>query len=534
MTKRNYATVNPCVMCQPMGSALAFRGIENTMVLYHGSQGCSTYMRLHLAHHFREPVDIASSALSEKGAVYGGRENLKKGLRNVINRYNPKVIGVATTCLAETIGDDVPAIIREFKEEEGLGDDPEKDIIIIPVSTPSYGESHVSGYIKALDAVVRKFAEKQEEQGKPEKPEKTEKAEKPERTKLSRGIEIMDYMESMEIMEYTEIMEKGKAEGTSLEAEGFDTKELAKGKLNVIPVESLSPADIRELKEILEIMAGEYVFMPDISETFDAPLREDLPRIAKGGTPLSEIADMPNSRASLGLGIVSKNLALEYLRKSHGVPGRNVPIPIGLSNTDSFFTELAHIFGCPIPEKYQRERGRLLDAMVDVHKYLYGVKAAVYGDPDLVFSLTTFMLELGMHPVLIATGSESRDFGKRIEQVFEEKPELKYSALDGIDFDSLNDAITECNPEILIGNSNGRYIAKARDIPLVRVGLPIHDRVGAQRILTVGYRGAMELLDRLTNAILEATDTFTAPVQVGSTAYTGKRIEEECVKGADE
>jgi nitrogenase molybdenum-iron protein NifN len=44
-------------MCQPMGSALAFKGIENTMVLYHGSQGCSTYMRLHLAHHFREPVD---------------------------------------------------------------------------------------------------------------------------------------------------------------------------------------------------------------------------------------------------------------------------------------------------------------------------------------------------------------------------------------------------------------------------------------------------------------------------------------------
>ena len=68
-------------------------------------------------------------------------------------------------------------------------------------------------------------------------------------------------------------------------------------------------------------------------------------------------------------------------------------------------------------------------------------------------------------------------------------------------------------PEILIGNSNGRYIAKALDIPLVRVGLPIHDRVGAQRILTVGYRGALELLDRITNAILEANDTFTAPVR---------------------
>ncbi len=57
--------------------------------------------------------------------------------------------------------------------------------------------------------------------------------------------------------------------------------------------------------------------------------------------------------------------------------------------------------------------------MVDVHKYLYGVKAAVYGDPDFVFSLTTFMLELGINPVLIATGSKSRDFETKIRQIVE-------------------------------------------------------------------------------------------------------------------
>lgn len=103
--------------------------------------------------------------------------------------------------------------------------------------------------------------------------------------------------------------------------------------------------------------------------------------------------------------------------------------------------------------------------------------------------------------------------------------------LNGIDFDTFNDAVSQCNPEILIGNSNGRYIAKSRNIPLVRVGLPIHDRVGAQRILNIGYRGAMELLDRITNTILEATDTFTAPRQAEPAAYTEKRSEEECVEG---
>ena len=504
-------------MCQPMGSALAFKGIENTMVLFHGSQGCSTYMRLHLAHHFREPVDIASSSLSEKGAVYGGRENLKKGLKNVINRYNPKIIGVATTCLAETIGDDVPAIIREFKEEEGIGDNLEKDILIIPVSTPSYGKSHVSGYIKTVDAVIKAVDAAVRKaggmQGNSEKQEDSEKSGSFEKTEPSENPEIMEYMGNIEIMEYAEILKKENVKGSFRDSKSQYTNKTINNKLNLIPVESLSPADIRELKEILEATVGEYILLPDISETFDAPLRDDLPKIASGGTTLAEIADMPNSLASLGLGTVSENLAVEYLQKYHGVPGHNVPIPIGLSNTDRFFTEIAHM-GYSIPEKYQQERGRLLDAMVDVHKYLYEVKAGVYGDPDSVFSLTRFMLELGMNPVLVATGSKSRHFKQQIQEMFAEmRPDLKAIIMDGIDFDSFYDAVKKSRPEILIGNSNGRYIAKAQGIPLVRVGLPVHDRIGAQRLLMVGYRGAMELLDRITNAILEATDTFTAPLQ---------------------
>jgi nitrogenase molybdenum-iron protein NifN len=153
---KSLATVNPCTMCMPMGSVLVFRGIEGCMPLFHGSQGCSTYMRLYLAHHFREPVDIASTALSEKGAVYGGAANLMQGLKNVINGYHPKVIGIATTCLAETIGDDVPQIVREFQAKETLAE----DVTIISVSTPSYAASHDVGYRVALKGLVQIMAKK--------------------------------------------------------------------------------------------------------------------------------------------------------------------------------------------------------------------------------------------------------------------------------------------------------------------------------------------------------------------------------------
>jgi len=35
------------------------------------------------------------------------------------------------------------------------------------------------------------------------------------------------------------------------------------------------------------------------------------------------------------------------------------------------------------------------------------------------------------------------------------------------------------------------------------VGFPIHDRVGGQRLLSVGYTGTTQFLDRITNTLLE-------------------------------
>jgi nitrogenase molybdenum-iron protein NifN len=41
-------------------------------------------------------------------------------------------------------------------------------------------------------------------------------------------------------------------------------------------------------------------------------------------------------------------------------------------------------------------------------------------------------------------------------------------------------------------------------IPLVRVGLPNHDRFGASRQMVVGYEGAMRILDIVANTLIES------------------------------
>ena len=59
------------------------------MPLLHGSQGCATYIRRYMISHFREPLDIASSNFSEETAIFGGRENLRTALENVVRQYCP-------------------------------------------------------------------------------------------------------------------------------------------------------------------------------------------------------------------------------------------------------------------------------------------------------------------------------------------------------------------------------------------------------------------------------------------------------------
>ncbi|MDR0321043.1 MAG: radical SAM protein, partial [Treponema sp.] len=141
--------VNPCKMCMPMGSISALWGIKGCMPILHGSQGCATYIRRHMATHYNEPIDIASSSLTEEGTVFGGAANLLKGLRNMIDLYNPEVIGVCTTCLAETIGEDVNAIVKKFYEQN-----PGLNVKIINIASPGYGGTQNEGWFSAVRGIL--------------------------------------------------------------------------------------------------------------------------------------------------------------------------------------------------------------------------------------------------------------------------------------------------------------------------------------------------------------------------------------------
>jgi nitrogenase molybdenum-iron protein NifN len=154
------------------------------------------------------------------------------------------------------------------------------------------------------------------------------------------------------------------------------------------------------------------------------------------------------------------------------------------------------------PEKYVKQRGRLIDAYVDGHKYIFGKRAIVYGEEDLVVGLSSFLTEIGIQPVLCASGGTSGRLAKAMAAVTGDTLLTQPQIHEGMDFFEISELAESLQPDLIIGHSKGYPLAKKLDIPLIRVGFPIHDRVGGQRILHLGYGGAQHLFDTITNAVI--------------------------------
>ena len=147
---RTTGKINPAKTCQPIGAMYAALGIHGCLPHSHGSQGCCAYHRMHLTRHFREPVLASSSSFTEGASVFGGAANLKTSIKNVFQIYNPEIMAVHTTCLSETIGDDLPNILRQSEIPEGK--------VVIHVNTPSYQGSHITGFSGMVKAMVSYLA----------------------------------------------------------------------------------------------------------------------------------------------------------------------------------------------------------------------------------------------------------------------------------------------------------------------------------------------------------------------------------------
>jgi len=145
--------VNPLKQGQPLGAALAFLGLKGMMPLFHGSQGCTSFAKVMLVRHFREAIPMSTTAMTEVSTILGGEDNVEQAILTLVEKSKPEMIGLCTTGLTETRGEDMEGILRMIRKRH-----PELyDLPIIFASTPDFRGALQDGFAIAVEGMMREL-----------------------------------------------------------------------------------------------------------------------------------------------------------------------------------------------------------------------------------------------------------------------------------------------------------------------------------------------------------------------------------------
>jgi nitrogenase molybdenum-iron protein NifN len=335
--------VNPLKMSQPIGGAFAFMGLRGSMPLLHGSQGCTSFGLTLFVRHFKEAVPMQTTAMSEVATVLGGYENVEQAILNICNKQKPEIIGICSTGVTETKGDDVEGYIKLIREKHPqLAKFP-----LVYVSTPDFKDAFQDGWEKTV----------------------------------ARMIEVLV--------------------DTPRSSARRDP-----ARVNVLPGCHLTPGDLDELRTIIEDFGLEPSFLPDLAGSLDGHIPDEFTPTTIGGIGIEEIAIMGQAGWTIAIG-AQMWLAAEALKAKTDTPYRLFERLCGLAPNDELMMFLSEISGRPVPGKYRRQRGQLADAMLDAHFHTGGRKLAIGAEPDLLYDLSSVLHEIGTKVAAVVTTTQS-------------------------------------------------------------------------------------------------------------------------------
>lgn len=419
--------VNPLKVSQPVGASLAFLGLGRALPLMHGSQGCTAFGKVFFVRHFREPIPLQTTAMDQVSTIMGADDNIIEALRTLSDKSKPEIIGLVTTGLSETQGTDIHRAVRQFRSTH-----PEFDgVTVVAVNTPDYLGCLETGYALAVEALI------------------------------------------------DTLVPEGKLAGKRAK------------QVNILASSMLTPGDTETIKEWVEAFGLRPVMVPDIGDSLDGHLVDaEYSALTLGGTPRSEILTLGESAATLVVG-ASLNKAADLLKARSGVPDYRFRGLMGLDDCDAFTQALADISGNPVPDRIERQRAQLQDAMVDSHFMIGFARVALAADPDLLIMLSTFLLGMGAEIVSAVSPVRADSLAA-----------LPLRSITIGDLEDLEKEARSKNAQLVVSNSHAAETANRLGLPLLRAGFPQYDWVGGYARAWVGYRGTRQALFDLANLML--------------------------------
>lgn len=158
---------NVSCSCSMTGVWRALCYMEGAVVIYHSPRACAHIARRMDTSSFcrlitdapeetrLNSVPLLSSDLGDEEAVFGGEDRLRRAVRYACEKYHPKAVFIANSCVSGVIGDDTAAVAEEMTEELG-----------IPViDTPHHGYLDVEyfdGYLDTARVLMQRFMKPQQ------------------------------------------------------------------------------------------------------------------------------------------------------------------------------------------------------------------------------------------------------------------------------------------------------------------------------------------------------------------------------------
>ena len=137
-----------------LGAALALLGVKGSVPLLHGAQGCTAAAKVVLVKHFREAIPLATTAMDEVSTVLGGDANIIEAIATLYGKSKPKLIGLCSTALTETRGDDLEGAVCRLRQQQ-----PElAELPIAVIHSPDFMGGLQEGFAVAVGSLLETFA----------------------------------------------------------------------------------------------------------------------------------------------------------------------------------------------------------------------------------------------------------------------------------------------------------------------------------------------------------------------------------------
>lgn len=440
MERERPGIINPIFTCQPAGAQFVSIGIKDCTGIVHGGQGCVMFVRLIFSQHFKESFELASSSVHEDGAVFGACGRVEQAVDVLLMRYpHVKVVPIISTCSTEVIGDDIEGVVTKLNagllQEKYAG----REVHLIPIHTPSFVGSMVTGYDIAMRDIVAYFAQKTEPSGK---------------LNVFTG-----WVNPGDVTAIKHLLAAMDIDATVLfEIESFDSPLMPEGN---------------------HVSHGETT-IDDLRGTANAVGTIALNRYegGKAAQYLEKEFDLPTVIGPTPIGIRNTDTFLANLKKLTGKP-----IPEALVRERGIaldaLTDLAHMF------------------FADKRVAIYGNPDLVIGLAEFCIDL-----EMHPVLLLLGDDNPNYVKDARITAL-RENVDWDMEVVTNADFWELEKRIKNegLKLDLILGHSKGRFIAIDNKIPMLRVGFPVYDRAGMYRHPVVGYAGAIWLAEQMANVL---------------------------------